>query len=57
MGIPGLPWYGDTDLGSAIETAKKVIANIESNVFDKDDLADLETSLTKIRKALDEAED
>ena len=57
MGIPGMPWYGDTDLGSAIEMAEKAIANIKSNVFDKDDLAELETALSAIRKAVDESED
>lgn len=57
MGLPSMPWYGDTDLGSAIEMAEKAIANIKSNVYDKDDLAELETALSAIRKAIDESED
>ena len=57
MGLPGMPWYGAIDLGSAIETAKKVIAKIETNVYDKADLVELETALSEIKKAIDETED
>ena len=40
MGIHTFPVYGE-DLGSAIETAKKLIAKIESNKYDEQDLKDL----------------
>lgn len=57
MGLPGLAWYG-TDLGSAIETAEKVIAKIKTNRFDKSDLAQLDKALTEIREAVaDESQD
>lgn len=57
MGILGAPLYG-TDLGSAIETAEKVIAKIKTNRFDKDDLVELKKALTEIDEAVsDESED
>ena len=40
MGFDFAPVYGE-DLGSAIETAKKLIAKIESNKFDEQDLKEL----------------
>jgi hypothetical protein len=56
MGIPGAWYYGIVDLGSAIETAEKVIAKVKTNKFDKDDLVELEKALTEIRNAItDEA--
>lgn len=57
MGIMGAPLYG-TDLGSAIETAEKVIAKIKTNRFDKEDLRELKTALVEIDKAVsDESQD
>ena len=50
MGIAGMPLYGELDLGSAIETAEKVIAKIKSNKFDKDDLKELDKVLTAIKE-------
>lgn len=38
MGRPFIPAYGEVDLGSAIETAKGAIEQIETNKFDKEDL-------------------
>ena len=44
MGIDNWPVYGEVDLGSAIETNKKIVAKIESNKFDKQDLIALARS-------------
>lgn len=54
MGIVGAPLYG-TDLGSAIETAKKVIAKIETNKFGVDELKQLDDALTDIKAAIADA--
>jgi hypothetical protein len=51
MGIVNFPWYGE-DIGSAIETAEKVIAKIKTNRFDKDDLAELAKALSEITEAI-----
>lgn len=57
MGWVGLPLYG-TDLGSAIETAEKVIAKIKTNRFDKSDLVQLDKALSEIKDAVaDESQD
>lgn len=40
MGFDFAPVYGK-DLGSLIETSKKLIAKIESNKFDEQDLKEL----------------
>jgi prefoldin subunit 5 len=50
MGWHWAPVYGELDLGSAIETAEKVIAKIKSNKFDKDDLKELDKVLTAIKE-------
>lgn len=50
MGWDWVPVYGELDLGSAIETAEKVIAKIKSNKFDKDDLKELDKVLTAIKE-------
>ena len=52
MGIPGAWYYGNVDLGSAIETAESVIAKIKTNKFDNDDVAELRKALAEIDKAL-----
>ena len=44
MGYPNAPVYGEVDLGSAIETNKKIVSKIESNKFDKQDLIALAKS-------------
>lgn len=50
MGYLTYPIYGELDLGSAIETAEKVIAKIKSNKFDKDDLKEFDKVLTAIKE-------
>ena len=40
MGKPGAPWYGE-DLATAIETAKKLIAKIETNKYTNETLKEL----------------
>lgn len=57
MGWVSLPVYGNADLGSAIETAKAVIAKIESNKFDNEDIVELHKALSEIAKAIDEKKD
>ena len=56
MGRPNWPGYGEVDLGSAIETAEKVIAKIKSNKFDKDDLVALGEALAEIKEAVENYE-
>lgn len=51
MGRPGLTWYGE-DVGSAIQDVKKSIAKIETNKFDKEDLAVLLLANNELIKAL-----
>ena len=41
MGKPGVPVYGNEDLGSAIESAEKIIAKIKTNKYSKEDLLEL----------------
>jgi hypothetical protein len=40
MGTVPFPIYGE-DIGSAIEQAKKIIAKIETNKYDKHDIVEL----------------
>lgn len=56
MGYALWPVYGELDLGSAIETAEKVIAKIKSNKFDKDDLKELDKVLTAIKEKVEKYE-
>lgn len=57
MGAPFIPLYGK-DLGSAIETAEKILAKIKTNRFDKTDLVELTKALDEINKVVaDESED
>lgn len=51
MGKANAPWYGE-DLGSAIETAEKVIAKIKTNKFDKGDLVELSKCFVEIITAI-----
>lgn len=57
MGRNGYPVYGEVDLGSAIETNKKVVAKIESNKFDKQDLIALAGSTFDIIVAIIEKDE
>lgn len=56
MGIPFAPWYGNVDLGSAIETVEAVVAKIKTNKFDNDDVAELHKAVAELEKALTENE-
>ena len=56
MGKAGFPLYGE-DLGSAIETAEKVIAKIKTNKYSKKDLVELEKALTEIKAVVAKDED
>lgn len=47
MGRIGVPLYGQ-DLGSAIETAEKILAKIKTNKFDKADLKALADAMEEI---------
>jgi hypothetical protein len=51
MGYMFMPVYGE-DLGSAIETAEKILAKIKSNKFDKKDLVEFDKALTEIRTVI-----
>lgn len=53
MGYHSFPVYGE-DIGSAIETVKKIIAKIESNKFDTQDLVELTKANDAIIHALEE---
>jgi hypothetical protein len=54
MGIPCAPFYGH-DIGSATETAEKVMSKIETNRFDKADLEKFRASLVSVVAELDKA--
>lgn len=56
MGWLSFPVYGE-DLGSAIETAEKVIAKIKTNKFDKEDLKELDKALTEIKTVIEKDAD
>lgn len=56
MGFDNLPLYGKLDLGSAIETAEKIIAKIKSNKFDDEDLKELDKVLTAIKEKVEKYE-
>jgi hypothetical protein len=47
MGKMGFPFYGE-DIGSAIETAEKVLAKVKTNKFDKADLKALADAMAEI---------
>lgn len=52
MGLPSMWYYGNVDLGSAIETVEAVIAKIKTNKFDNDDVAELHKAVAELEKAL-----
>lgn len=56
MGYDWWPVYGK-DLGSAIETAEKVISKIKTNKYDKDDLVELDKAIEEIKSAIAKNED
>jgi hypothetical protein len=56
MGRNFIPAYGEVDLGSAIETAEKLIAKIKTNKFDKTDLVDLDRAICEIKTAAENYE-
>ena len=56
MGLPSMWYYGNVDLGSAIETVEAVIAKIKTNKFDNDDVAELHKAVAELEKALTENE-
>jgi hypothetical protein len=45
-------YYGDVDLGSAVETIESVVAKIKSNKYDKSDLVELHKAVVELEKAL-----
>lgn len=47
MGRLSLPFYG-ADLGSAVETADKILAKIKTNKFDKQDLEEFAEALVRV---------
>lgn len=55
MGRVGAPYYGE-DVGSAIESAEKLIAKIKTNKFDKKDLIELSDVLVALKTAIEEDE-
>ena len=56
MGRDGFPVYGE-DLGSAIETAEKVLSKIKTNKYDKKDLVELDKALTEIKAVITKDEE
>lgn len=52
MGKMGLPFYGE-NIGDTIQTAKAVIAKIESNKFDEKDLLALIDVLDELKTAVE----
>lgn len=56
MGLPSMWYYGNVDLGSAIETVEAVIAKIKTNKFDNDDVSELHKAVAELEKALTENE-
>lgn len=52
MGIPNIPFYGDADVGSAIEDIKKIIAKIETNKFGSADILNLYEANAELLKAI-----
>ena len=59
MGRPINVVYGSSDIGSAVEDVKKVVAKIETNKFGNKDLLTLATASNELIKAViaDEYED
>lgn len=56
MGRVGFPFYGE-DIGSAIETADKMLAKIKSNKFAKSDLKTLAEAMAHIILAYNDFKD
>lgn len=56
MGRPPFSWYGDADVGSAIQDVKKIVEKVETNKFDNSDLLELYKANAELLKALLEHE-
>ena len=52
MGQPNFPWYGNPDVGSAIQDIKKIIEKIETNKFGKLDIVALHNANADLIGAL-----
>ena len=52
MGFPSMWYYGNVDLGSAIETIETVVAKIKTNKFDKSDIVELHKASEELYKAI-----
>lgn len=52
MGRPVASWYGNSDVGSAIQDIKFIIEKIETNKFDNKDLLKLYNANSEILKAV-----
>lgn len=52
MGVPSMPFYGNADLGSAIEDIEKVIAKIKTNKFDNKEIIKLYEANEEVLKAI-----
>lgn len=59
MGMPGRPWYGDTDLGSAVEDVETIVKKIKTNKFGKKDIISLHNAVADLLAVIlaDEYED
>ena len=56
MGIPNFPFYGHTDLGSAVADIKKAVEKIETNKFGKHDILNLYKATAELINAVLEDE-
>ena len=52
MSRPNFPWYGNSDVGSAIQDIKKIIEKIETNKFGKSDIVALHNANADLIGAL-----
>ena len=52
MGVPGLQWYGNAYVGSALEDVEKVVTKIKSNDFSAKDLVKLYNANAELLKAI-----
>lgn len=56
MGRPNIPFYGDSDVGSAIEDIEKIIIKIKTNKFGSGDILALYEANAELIKAVLEDE-
>lgn len=52
MGIPGAAWYGNADVGSAIEDIEKIVAKIKTNLFSAKDIMKLYKANGELLKSI-----